>query len=109
MALRVQPKIKHFCWRWLRYCLPTRFNLQSRSPLLISLCGGAITIWKMKCTCLCICLFMVAKTCQCSCILCPGIGYGLGLITCGATVSMIMSSLLIQYDLNHKQIESSVT
>jgi len=23
-------KIKHFCWRMLRHCLPTQFNLQSR-------------------------------------------------------------------------------
>jgi len=37
-SLRVSPKIKHFCWRLLRSCLPMRFNLQSHGVHCQSAC-----------------------------------------------------------------------
>jgi len=37
-SLCVPPKIKHFCWRLLRGCLPTRSNFQSRGVHCQSTC-----------------------------------------------------------------------
>jgi len=37
-TLHVPPKIKHFCWRLLRNCLPTRSNLQGRGVPCQSTC-----------------------------------------------------------------------
>jgi hypothetical protein len=36
--LCLPPKIKHFCWRTLHYCLPTQINLQSRGVQCPSTC-----------------------------------------------------------------------
>lgn len=36
--MSLPPKIKHFCWRLLRCCLPTRFNLQGRGVNCQSTC-----------------------------------------------------------------------
>ncbi|GAU47271.1 hypothetical protein TSUD_280940 [Trifolium subterraneum] len=37
--MRLPPKLKHFCWRLLRGCLPTRFNLHRRGVQCQTICA----------------------------------------------------------------------
>jgi hypothetical protein len=44
-SLQLPQKMKHFCWRLLRLCLPTRFNLHCRGvscPTTCVLCDDAV-------------------------------------------------------------------